>query len=333
MQKRYLMLAAVLVVGVGLDQWTKVWAEAELATRAHPMALHIIDDDGGKPLLEVVVTRTSLDEQTAKDVLRPGRTTRLDPRFGGIRPPGDAPAFTVTQTKEGVTVVRSYFWVFHHKSFDASPRLLPYPRHLEAHKGKTIAEYLPVAFPSLTDDERAELLAEWTFSEISTPVTAYEPVKPGSTYLIRDRRVGLIDDLLQLTYAENPGAAWGFLGTADDTFRRIFFLIVSIVAVAVIGTLFHRLRDDQRLPAWGFAVILSGAVGNFIDRVRYNYVIDFVDFYVPSWGDWHYPTFNVADVAITAGVALLLLELAIHKESAFMSGSKPTPTPTEEQPA
>lgn len=121
------------------------------------------------------------------------------------------------------------------------------------------------------------------------------------------RRVMLIEGYLDFSYVRNPGAAWGFLAHADESFRKPFFAIVSVVAMAFILYLFVRLKPGQHFLLAALSLVLGGAVGNFIDRLYHDYVIDFIH---AHWHDrFHWPTFNVADIAITIGVILLLAEM------------------------
>ena len=108
----------------------------------------------------------------------------------------------------------------------------------------------------------------------------------------------------RMTYVENPGAAWGLFRGVSESTRNVFFTLISLVAVAFILGYYRRLRDDQRYGQVALALLLSGAVGNFIDRLARKYVIDFIDWYA---GRWHWPTFNLADSLIVVGVALLVL--------------------------
>ena len=108
----------------------------------------------------------------------------------------------------------------------------------------------------------------------------------------------------RMTYVENPGAAWGLFRGVSESTRNVFFTLISLVAVAFILGYYRRLRDDQRYGQVALALLLSGAVGNFIDRLARKYVIDFIDWYA---GRWHWPTFNLADSLIVVGVALLIL--------------------------
>lgn len=116
--------------------------------------------------------------------------------------------------------------------------------------------------------------------------------------------IPVIDGLFNITYVRNKGAAFGFL--ANTSYRIPFFIFVSVIAVVVILVAFHKLRDDQRLAMVSLAMILSGAIGNLIDRVRLGEVIDFLDVY---WKGYHWPAFNVADSAICVGVALLAIDM------------------------
>lgn len=108
---------------------------------------------------------------------------------------------------------------------------------------------------------------------------------------------------VNLTYTRNPGAAFSLLADADPTFRGWFFLIVSIVALTLITVFLRRVERGDWWTLSGLSLILGGAVGNIIDRVRYGEVIDFIDLYV---GRYHWPVFNLADSAITIGMVLLL---------------------------
>lgn len=134
------------------------------------------------------------------------------------------------------------------------------------------------------------------------------------TKLYIDRTVQLyqsipvIDGLFSITYLRNKGAAFSFL--ANASWRLPFFILISFIAVAAIMVAFRKLRDDQRLAAFSLTLILSGAVGNLIDRLRMGEVIDFLDVY---WKNHHWPAFNVADSAICVGVAMLALDMFLEE--------------------
>jgi signal peptidase II len=113
-----------------------------------------------------------------------------------------------------------------------------------------------------------------------------------------------------LRYARNPGAAWGLLADVSEQYRRPFFVGVSILAMSFIVFTFSRAAREQWRLRLALALILGGAIGNFIDRMAYGYVVDFVDWHARLFGRMrHWPTFNIADAGITVGVVLLALDL------------------------
>ena len=118
--------------------------------------------------------------------------------------------------------------------------------------------------------------------------------------------VTVIDGWLALTLVLNPGLAFGLLGSVPPGWRWVVAAL-SLVALAVLARVALRV-----LPAGGWTgrlaigLIFGGAVGNLVDRARFGAVVDFVDVY---WRGWHWPAFNVADSAITVGVALLAVRL------------------------
>ena len=115
---------------------------------------------------------------------------------------------------------------------------------------------------------------------------------------------------LMKTY--NPGAAFSFLGDASG-WQRWFFVAFTLVVSAILLTWLRRLEPQERRTALALALILGGALGNLVDRLVYGYVIDFLDFY---YGDWHWPTFNIADSAITLGAFLLILDAFLCQRKA-----------------
>ena len=115
----------------------------------------------------------------------------------------------------------------------------------------------------------------------------------------------LVEGFLSLTHVRNRGAAFGLLSDADLPYQAAIFSIVSVAALVAIAVYALRLPPRSTLPRAGLTLILAGAIGNLIDRALLGYVIDFVDVY---WRSHHWPAFNVADSAISVGVALLLLD-------------------------
>lgn len=128
--------------------------------------------------------------------------------------------------------------------------------------------------------------------------------------------IAVIDDLLSLTLVMNPGLAFGLLGSVPRGWRWVVAAL-SLVALAVLARVALRV-----LPAGGsigkvaIGLIFGGAVGNLVDRARFGAVVDFVDVH---WRGWHWPAFNVADSAITIGVAFLALRLIADRAPAETS--------------
>lgn len=110
--------------------------------------------------------------------------------------------------------------------------------------------------------------------------------------------------VLEITRVNNLGAAFSFLGSASGWQRWLFAILAAVVSVALLLWL-RRIDRHARLLASGVALILGGALGNLIDRLRLGHVVDFVSVH---WGAHYFPAFNVADSAITIGAALLLLD-------------------------
>jgi len=107
-----------------------------------------------------------------------------------------------------------------------------------------------------------------------------------------------------LTYVHNTGAAFSFLSEAGG-WQRWFFAVMAGGISIVLTIWLYRLKKHELLLAVALSLVLGGAIGNLIDRVAYGYVIDFLDVYYQTW---HWPAFNVADMAICLGVFLMLLE-------------------------
>jgi len=110
--------------------------------------------------------------------------------------------------------------------------------------------------------------------------------------------------VLNLTHLHNPGAAFDFLSAGSGWQRWLFAGLAGVASVALVAWLAW-LESGARLLGAALSLILAGALGNLIDRLRYGYVVDFLDFH---WGAAHFWSFNVADSAITVGAALLLLD-------------------------
>jgi len=118
--------------------------------------------------------------------------------------------------------------------------------------------------------------------------------------------IPVIQGLFSITYVRNPGAAFGFLADASPLFRSIFFVAITVLAIMLVVHYIWKSRAEEPFLTFALSLILSGAVGNLIDRVRLGEVIDFIDVYI---GTTHWPAFNVADSAISVGAVILFIEL------------------------
>jgi len=128
-------------------------------------------------------------------------------------------------------------------------------------------------------------------------------------HLLRDERLAVIDGFFYLTHARNPGGAFGAFASASEGVRLAAFIVVSVVALAVIALLFFRLAPGDRLQALGLSLILGGVTGNFVDRVlpSRGEVIDLLHFRL--WDGYRWPDFNFADIFVVLGLAALIVDL------------------------
>lgn len=118
-----------------------------------------------------------------------------------------------------------------------------------------------------------------------------------------------VTSFFNLVLVYNKGAAFSFLADAPG-WQTPLLIAFAVVAIAVVGTLIWK-KPDERLFCGALALVLGGAVGNLIDRVRYGQVVDFLDLHA---GGWHWPAFNVADSAITVGAVLLILDGFVQRD-------------------
>lgn len=120
------------------------------------------------------------------------------------------------------------------------------------------------------------------------------------------QRVEVIQGFFNLTHVRNTGGAFGIFGGEKGGVGSLLFVVVSLLAIGAIIFLFIKIREGEKALALSFSLVLSGAIGNLIDRLRYGEVVDFLDFHLSTY---HWPAFNVADSAICIGIGLMALEL------------------------
>ncbi len=120
----------------------------------------------------------------------------------------------------------------------------------------------------------------------------------------------VIPGFFDLTHIYNTGGAFGFLAGKSSLFRHLFFLTASAVAMGMIVYFYLKTPREFLFLRGGLALILGGAVGNVIDRIRLGKVVDFLDLYIK---DLHWPAFNIADSAISVGILIFIYHLLFKK--------------------
>ena len=120
----------------------------------------------------------------------------------------------------------------------------------------------------------------------------------------------IIPGFLNFSYAQNTGVAFSMLDDHGDTGRWGLSVVACIAAALVVYFFWRTPRTDDRILG-ALALLLAGIVGNVVDRSRLGFVVDFIDI---QFGAWHYPTFNVADMAICIGAGLLILDMFLSKK-------------------
>ncbi|VAY02156.1 Lipoprotein signal peptidase [Arsenophonus endosymbiont of Aleurodicus dispersus] len=113
-----------------------------------------------------------------------------------------------------------------------------------------------------------------------------------------------------LVFAKNSGAAFSFLADKGG-WQRGLFAFLAIVIFVVFIVIMYRQSVNKKLSNIAYALVIGGALGNLFDRLLYGFVVDFIDFYV---GDWHWPIFNIADMAICIGAALIIFDSFINTD-------------------
>jgi signal peptidase II len=122
--------------------------------------------------------------------------------------------------------------------------------------------------------------------------------------------VSVIPGFFSLTHIHNTGVAFGFMSSQGSSWHNTVLLLITAATIGILFLFYRNVPESHSLLATGFILIFGGAVGNLVDRIRFGKVIDFLDFYI---GNWHWPAFNIADSAITVGMAIILAHLLFKK--------------------
>lgn len=129
--------------------------------------------------------------------------------------------------------------------------------------------------------------------------------------LVLHQAIEVIPGFFNVVHIRNTGGAFGLLaGDASAVLRIVLFVGISFIAMGIIAYLYSKVKPDQQGVFAALIMILGGAIGNLIDRIRFGEVVDFLDFYI---GTLHWPAFNVADSFITVGITFFCYYLLIKK--------------------
>jgi signal peptidase II len=137
-------------------------------------------------------------------------------------------------------------------------------------------------------------------------------------YCRMNESVPLIRDYLYLTYIQNPGAAFGFMANTQAVFRIPFFILITFGAGLIVYSYQRFIPAEKIWTRFALGLIWGGAMGNFIDRVFYRKVVDFIDV---RYHQYQWYVFNVADSCITVGLILLVMGYLLEKPAKKMGGS------------
>lgn len=121
------------------------------------------------------------------------------------------------------------------------------------------------------------------------------------THFALGESMEVIKGFFSITYVRNAGGAFGIFSSTNEVIRTILFIVFPIIAFFIIFNIIKKIRNTELIPIIALSFILGGAFGNFIDRIHFQYVIDFLDFHTPN--GWMFPTFNLADSFIVIGVS------------------------------
>jgi signal peptidase II len=133
-----------------------------------------------------------------------------------------------------------------------------------------------------------------------------------------DRVLEIIPGYLRFSYLNNTGVAFGFFDKVESVWKPYILGAMAVIALGIILYYSSRMPPDRKLLQLALAVVMGGIAGNFLDRIIRGYVIDFIEFHIRD--KFYWPSFNIADSAITVGIALLLIDALIHPANDDVAG-------------
>ena len=164
----------------------------------------------------------------------------------------------------------------------------------------------------------------WRAGYLLAALGVYLADQASKAWAVKTLRFGedriVVRNFLQFAYTENPGIAFGQLQDGGSFGRWFFVVLAAAASVAVFYYFIKTPRNDDRVLG-ACALLLAGILGNLTDRVRLGYVVDFI---VMHAGDYHWPTFNIADASICIGAALLMLDLFLGNRKQTAAASSTT---------
>lgn len=289
------VLALVLVLA---DFATKQWAASTLASPVHPVVVQKADG----PTLSAALEKRGWSRKDVQEAVQAGQVGRY------VATHGLDAAKVLTSTDMNLDLV-----ILSGTGLNPPRRWRAMPDDL----GQPLADALASAWKVNAADVPALLQKTWRLESRVPDINM--PLVDNEIVAVRDHSLRLFEGL-SFVYAENFGAAWSFLATAPPLVRRLLFGAISTIASIAMGWILWKRRMGTVGATWGLAIVLSGAAGNLLDRVFIGGgVVDFILNYVvfdPSsfWGKTFgpglhaWPVYNVADIAISAGVILIALD-------------------------
>jgi signal peptidase II len=337
--RKTIVLAPLFLIWLVGDLGTKHWADVNLGDPRHPLVFRASPEDVGQPISALIERQMTFDSPEAladamKHIVRLPASRSLDPEahiFDREGPLGKMRGVYLFWRGEEMPPrrlnknARATITHWAQRAAPAADRSALSQGVDDALAHITLRDWLKLKLRRLSDDDITQLAASG-IHPLEGPNPRVGPstkIKTGDVFLLEWRRIDVMGDWWKWIYAENPGAAFGFMKQVPEMARDLTFFGLTLIVFFAI--LIFVIRTEERFWAVNIALvsILSGAAGNFVDRIRYGYVIDFIDMHL---GFMRWPTYNVADIAITVGVIVLIGDILFNKESPLAA---PPEKPTE----